>query len=179
MSAVRIGGALQERLGEPASAELIEILDGQRAATEAVVRETAERFERRLVEETSTLRLEMVAMRGDLRTEMGAVRSELKEEIGAVRSQLKEEIGAVRSELKEEIGATRSELKGETSSVRSDLRAEIAELRCELREGFANVRRDMAAGRFELLKWAFLFWVGQLASITAIVGLLLRTMPAR
>jgi hypothetical protein len=124
MSAVRIGSALLEKLGEPASAELTEILDGQRGATEAVVREGTERFERRLVEENSKIRLEMGAMRSDLRTEIG-------------------------------------------------------ELRCEMRQGFADLRRDMASDRFELLKWAFLFWVGQLASISAIVGLLLRTIPAR
>jgi hypothetical protein len=37
----------------------------------------------------------------------------------------------------------------------------------------------MVADRFDLLKWAFACWVGQLAAVTAIVGLLLRMLPIR
>jgi hypothetical protein len=114
MSPVRVSGALLEKLGEPASASLIELLDAQqRASTEAAMTQCGERFERRLIEETSKLRLETAGLRGDMR------------------------------------------------------------------EGFADLRRDIAAERFELLKWAIAFWVGQLAAVAAIVGALLRTLPPR
>jgi hypothetical protein len=55
----------------------------------------------------------------------------------------------------------------------------MAEARVEARAGFADLRRDMAAERFEHLKWAFALWFGQLAGVAAIVGLLLRVMPLR
>jgi hypothetical protein len=61
----------------------------------------------------------------------------------------------------------------------SALRLETTQLRGEMREGFADLRRDMADGRFELLKWAFAFWVGQLVGIAGIVGMLLKTLPPR
>jgi hypothetical protein len=61
----------------------------------------------------------------------------------------------------------------------SKLLLEMAEARSETRAGFAEVRRDMAAERFEHLKWAVAFWFGQLAGVAAIVGLLLRVMPPR
>ena len=53
----------------------------------------------------------------------------------------------------------------------SKLRVEIAQLRSDLREA-------MATNRFELLKWAFLFWVGQVVSIVGTIALMLRTIPA-
>jgi hypothetical protein len=37
----------------------------------------------------------------------------------------------------------------------------------------------MAVNKFELLKWAFAFWVGQLVGLAGIIGLLLRSIPAR
>lgn len=38
----------------------------------------------------------------------------------------------------------------------------------------AGIRQDMASGRVELLKWCFLFWVGQVVAIAGIMGLMLR-----
>jgi hypothetical protein len=38
----------------------------------------------------------------------------------------------------------------------------------------SKLRLEMAALKFDLLKWNFLFWVGQLAAMTAIMSLLLR-----
>ena len=32
----------------------------------------------------------------------------------------------------------------------------------------------MATLKFDLLKWNFLFWIGQLAALTAILGVMLR-----
>ncbi|MBI3493428.1 MAG: hypothetical protein HY047_16850 [Acidobacteria bacterium] len=61
----------------------------------------------------------------------------------------------------------------------SKLRLELAQLRGEMQTGFAALRQEMADGRFGLLKWAFVFWVGQLVSVVGIVALLLRTLPAK
>lgn len=52
----------------------------------------------------------------------------------------------------------------------SRLRGEMSDLRVEMREGFAMLRGDMAHDRFELLKWVFVFSVGQ---FFAIAGLLM------
>lgn len=38
----------------------------------------------------------------------------------------------------------------------------------------AKLRLEMAELRFELLKWSFLFWIGQLAAITGVLALMLR-----
>ena len=129
MGAVRVPAALMERLGEPASVALVEMQEANnRACVDEVMTQVAERFERRLVEETSKLRVEMAQLRGDLRQEI-------------------------------------AQLGG-------NLRNEMAQLG-------GNLRSEMTVHRFELLKWMFVFWVGQLVSVVGIVALLLRTMSPR
>lgn len=44
---------------------------------------------------------------------------------------------------------------------------EISKLRLEISERISDLR-------FDLLKWSFLFWIGQMAMMTAILSLLLR-----
>ena len=43
-----------------------------------------------------------------------------------------------------------------------------------LAETKAELRTDMATLKFEILKWNFLFWIGQLAALTAILSVMLR-----
>ena len=151
MGAVRVPAALMERLGEPASVALVEMQEANnRACVDEVMTQVAERFERRLVEETSKLRVEMAQLRGDLRQEIAQLGSDLRNEMAQLRGDLRQEI---------------AQLGG-------DLRNEIAQLG-------GNLRSEMAVHRFELLKWMFVFWVGQLVSVVGIVALLLRTMSPR
>ena len=86
----------------------------------------SDRFERRLVEETSKLRVELVQGLASLRQEIGSVRQDLGQEIAGVR----QEMGALRQEMSE--------------------------------------------NRFELLKWAFLFWVCQFFAVASVVAVLIR-----
>ncbi len=43
-----------------------------------------------------------------------------------------------------------------------------------LDEHVSSLRLDIANLRVELLKWSFLFWIGQLAAVTGLVSLLMR-----
>jgi len=54
------------------------------------------------------------------------------------------------------------------------LSEETANLRVEIANLGSGLRQEMATDRFELLKWMFLFWIGQLAAMTAIMSFLLR-----
>jgi hypothetical protein len=120
----RLPAALQDRLGQEATAGLVELLtDARKEWTAEVIGTAVDRFERRLTEETSKLRIEMAALRSDLRQEMGALRSDLRQEMGGLRSDL---------------------------------------------------RQEMADQRFEILKWAFLFWVGQFFAVAGLAAVLIR-----
>jgi hypothetical protein len=73
-----------------------------------------------------------------------------------------------------------------TDRFEASLRAEIAQfdsnLRVSITDGFAGLRRDInevrvevAGARVEVLRWAFLFWLGQFAATLALLAFILRT----
>jgi hypothetical protein len=63
------------------------------------------------------------------------------------------------------------------------LAQEVGALRTDMAKEFAAVRVEMAqqfaAMRIEILKWSFLFWIGQFAAITGTMAFLLRTLGSR
>ena len=78
--------------------------------------------------------------------------------------------------LTEEIGALRVDLAKEFGSARVEMAKVLAAVRGEMAKEFAAVRSEMGGLRFDLVKWCFVFWIGQVATMTAIVGFLLRTI---
>ncbi len=110
---------LEELLGREGTDEYIDFLNETLYANkEDVVQVVGDKFDRRLVEETSRLRYEMNSMKtelkseiNDLRIDMTEMKAELKGDIAVLRSELKDEIGGLRSELKDEIGGLRSEME--------------------------------------------------------------------
>ena len=59
-------------------------------------------------------------------------------------------------------------LTTEISSLRVDMVRELSALR-------QDVTRDLSAVRVELLKWSFLFWIGQVAAMAGLLAFMLRT----
>src|SRR5258706_616271 len=78
MSSIAVPEILMERLGEKSARALADMLQASnRACQDDVLEKTAERFERRLVEETSKLRVDMAQLRTDLHGEIVSSRFEL------------------------------------------------------------------------------------------------------
>ena len=144
--------ALREQLGSEATHDLVRMFDTARAEwTAEVVSLSLERFERRLVEELAGLRIEMAGSQATLREDMAQQSATLREKLA-------------------QQGAT---LRGEIAAVGTDLKS-------DMREGFATIRQEMAANRFELLKWSFLFWIGQVLAIVGLMAAMLRALgPVR
>ncbi|MFQ6013905.1 MAG: hypothetical protein ACE5NP_00500 [Anaerolineae bacterium] len=51
---------------------------------------------------------------------------------------------------------------------------EISKLRGELREEMAGLRVELANTRADLIRWMFIFWVGQVATILGILFVFFR-----
>jgi len=69
--------------------------------------------------------------------------------------------------------------------LRAQFYRELSALRLELHDGLDAVRQEMAtlradmetrmaAMRTDILKWSFLFWIGQVATIAALLSFMLR-----
>jgi hypothetical protein len=66
----------------------------------------------------------------------------------------------------------------ETSKLRVEMAQGFAAVRQEMAQGLAAVRQEMTQGfaqqRVELLKWAFLFWIGQFFAVASLVAVVVR-----
>jgi hypothetical protein len=81
--------------------------------------------------------------------------------------------------LVELLDSERREWSEQVLSVAADrferrLTDEISALRVELHHGLASVRQELATSRVELLKWSFLFWVGQIGATAGLLAFMLR-----
>ena len=58
------------------------------------------------------------------------------------------------------------------------LSEEITALRVEMRnalhDGLTAVRQELSITRVEMLRWSFVFWIGQVAAIAALLAFMLR-----
>lgn len=78
--------------------------------------------------------------------------------------------------LSDECGETRREMRALHMQSREEMLAGDANLRLEMTRGFSSIREDMGTLKFDLLKWSFAFWIAQMVSVVAIVGLMLQAM---
>jgi len=146
MAIVTVPRVLREKLGEEGAEALVALLN------EAIHHERnnllsilEERFERRVTDEGKRL--------DNLITE---VEARLNERITEVEARLNERITEVEARLNERI-----------TSVEAKLEKQIAEVEARLGERLAGVRAD-------LIRWMFLFWVGQIGTFVALLFAFLR-----
>ena len=149
--------ALQARLGPEATGGLLQLLhrsDLERRAD--VIDACTERFERRLVEEVSGLRVQISQVESSIRQDMTKMGAELRGEMAQLGASLRGEMAVMNSSLREDMTAMGSSLRQDIATMGSDLRG------------------DIASGRVDLFKWCFLFWVGQVLAIGGLLAVMLR-----
>ena len=136
--------ALRNRLGPEATVGFVECVgQAEREWKGEVVTLAIERFEHRLAQEISAVRLTIAEGNAALRAEMLAGDA------------------ALRVEMREGLAA-----------LRTDMRDGDAALRVEMHQLVGGIRQEIATTRVELLRWSFVFWVGQtIATAGLVVGL--------
>jgi hypothetical protein len=93
---------------------------------------------------------------------------------------LVEELAGLQIEMAQQNATLREKLAQQGAALRGAIAAVRTDLKSDMQEGFATIRQAMAANRFELLKWSFLFWIGQVLAIVGLVGAMLRALgPVR
>ena len=93
-----------------------------------------------------------------------------KEDINALRAATKEDING----LKIEIEKVRTGMVIEIEKVRTGMVVEIEKVRTEMVVEIEKVRTEMEKTRSDIIKWMFLFWIGQVASLFAILQIFFR-----
>jgi len=84
------------------------------------------------------------------------------------------EIEKVRADLTKEIEKVRADLTKEIEKVRADLTKEIEQVRLEVEKVRADLTVQIERSQTVQTRWAFLFWISQMA---VLLGLLFRLLP--
>lgn len=62
--------------------------------------------------------------------------------------------------------------KQDWADLRTELKGEMSTLRSEFHVSAANLRTEIAGVRSEMIKWMFIFWIGQIgATVTFLLAL--------
>jgi hypothetical protein len=151
--------ALRERLGRDATSGLVELLGhAHREQRAELIAACTERFERRLVEEIAGVRVQIAQVEASVRQDMAEMGASIRQEMAQMGASIRQEMA--------QMGA----------SIRQEMAQMGASIRLDMAEMGAGIRQDMAAGRVELLKWCFLFWIGQVVAVGTMMGVMLRLM---
>ena len=73
---------------------------------------------------------------------------------------------------REDLQATREDLQKEIGGVKTELQKEIQGVRVELQKEIEDVRVELQKVKSEIIKWMFIFWVGTMGTVIAIMKLL-------
>jgi hypothetical protein len=150
MAAGNVPRALAERLGDDGTEGLLTLLASAKADwADAVVTSAVERFERRLT-------TEIVSLRVDFTREMMLLRQDMTTDMSALRQDMTTDMSALRQDMTTDISALRQDMTAGMSALRQDF------------------TKDLSGVRVELLKWSFLFWVGQVAAVAGLLAFMLR-----
>src|SRR5436190_22163708 len=90
--------------------------------------------------------------------------AKLEQRIAELRGELRTELGELRAELHTELGELRAELHTELGELRGDLTGKVVGLRAELES-------KLSAFETRIVRWMFLFWVGTVGTLIALLKL--------
>jgi len=75
----------------------------------------------------------------------------------------------VASEWRTELYQTQSEIRQEMARMDAGIRITFA-------EGLSNIRKEMSEMRVDVIRWSFLFWIGQVIATATVVGFMLKSI---
>jgi copper chaperone CopZ len=135
--------SLRDKLGDEALESFIQLLNEvEKGARETSVLLVEERFERKLTE----------------------VKTDLENKIVEVKADLENKIAGVKIDLENKITQVKADLENKIAEVKVDLERKIIEFKTDLENKIAGVKID-------LIKWMFIFWIGQVGTILGILAL--------
>ncbi len=92
-----------------------------------------------------------------------------KDDIARLQQTMKDDIVQLQENTKDSITKLRIEVKEDVAGLRGELKEDIAALRGELKEDINKVRNELANAKAEIIKWLFIFLIGQGATIVSIL----------
>jgi gas vesicle protein len=164
-----------------AELELYDILKSKLGDKEArtLVEYIEARVERKFEEKKDLLATkdDISRLKDELKDDISRLKDELKGDISSLKNELKGDISSLKNELKGDISSLKNELKGDISSLRDEFKKDLLATKDDissLKVEIAQVRTEIQHSRADIIKWMFLFWVGQVATLIAILQIFFR-----
>ena len=106
---------------------------------------------------------------------------EASEDLGvALEDAKKDMLTATHDRFDARLATAAAELRADLTRTQADLRQEIAAgdaaLRVAFTEGLSKIRTEMADMRVDVLRWSFVFWIGQVVATASLIAFMLRTI---
>ena len=106
---------------------------------------------------------------------------EASEDLGAALEDAKKDmLTAAYDRFDARLATAAAELRAELTRTQADVRQEIADgdagLRVAFTVGLSRIRTEMTDMRVDVLRWAFVFWIGQVVATASLIALMLRVL---
>ncbi|MFQ5454746.1 MAG: LA_3696 family protein [Nitrospirota bacterium] len=141
MGIVAVPRRLREKLGEDATDDLVILLnESDKDTKEDVIDVASERFERRLTEE-----------------------------ITRIDRRITEEVAKLNERISDEVAKLDKRITEESAKLDKRITEEAAKLDKRITEEAAKLDKRISETKTEIIKWMFIFWVGQVGMILGIL----------
>ena len=173
----RLASKLNESLGPDAAGDLVTWLDEMRAerADFAELRQEMRAMGSRLEEKLGD---RIHALEVSLRSEIHAVETRLGEKLGdqmhGVEMRLGDRIGGVETKLGDRISGVETKLGDRIGSVETKLGDRMGSVETKLGDRIGGLSAEVERSAANLIRWSFVFWVGAVAAIAVLAGVLQR-----
>jgi hypothetical protein len=179
MEMERVPAALQERLGLEATSGLLQLLDSTHREWKAdMMTACTDRFERRLVEEIASVRIQIAQVEASIRRDMAEMGASIRQDMMEMGASIRQDMAEMGADIRKDMAAMEAGIRQDMGELGAVLRREMSAMGVDLRREMTaigtNLHQEMASGRVELLKWCFLFWIGQVFAMAGIMGMMLR-----
>ncbi|MEX2154555.1 MAG: hypothetical protein WD825_14535 [Gemmatimonadaceae bacterium] len=114
---------------------------------------------------------DMVSLVEELRAEREAADKSRAELANAVK-QVGDDVRGLELRLTKEIAGVKTELVDRIDGVQTGLLDRIDDVKTHLTERIGETRVEIAQSRADLIRWSFVFWVGAVAAIAMLAGVL-------
>jgi hypothetical protein len=111
MDIERVPAALQERLGIAATAGLLQLLDStHREWRGDVIAASSDRFERRLVEEIATVRVQIAQVDASIRRDMAEMGASIRRDMATMGAEIRQDMATMGAGIRQDMASGRVEL---------------------------------------------------------------------
>ena len=91
-----------------------------------------------------------------------------KEALALAEERLERRLTEENGKIRLEIEKVRTEMQGIRMEMQ-EVRTEIGQLRTEIKEEIGKLNEKIASTKSEMIKWVFIFWIGQTGAIMGIL----------